>query len=161
METSPMSPKAQRPQLIANSSLDDNNPSNNDQHLEFNKSTEKTDKIVEKINTINAVKEHREQTETIHSPEPQVIYLDSSNSPNEADYTQPSQLEQAPNGDKAISELQQPSTSNKEELPEHPQVEIQKSPASSLIYNTPPSSPQPDTISDLDEEDIKALNEIQ
>ena len=141
-----MSPKAQRPQLIANSSLDDNNPSNNDQHLEFNKSTEKIDKIVEKMNTINAVKEHREQTETIHSPEPQVIYLDPSNSPNEADYTQPSQPEQAPNGDKAISELQQPSTSNKEELPKHPQLEIQNSPASSLIYNTPPSSLQPDTI---------------
>ena len=153
-----MSPQTQRPQLIAASSLDNNTPSNNDQDLEFNKSTKKLDKIVEKINTINAVKEYQE---TINSPEPQVIYLDSSNSPNGADYTQPSPSEQAPNGDKATAELQQPSMSNKDKLPKLPQVETQNSPASSLIYNTPPSSPQPDTISDLDEDDIRALNEIQ
>ena len=72
-----MSPQTQRPQLIAASSLDNNTPSNNDQDLEFNKSTKKLDKSVEKINTINAVKEHQEQKETINSPEPQVIYLDS------------------------------------------------------------------------------------
>ena len=143
------------------SSLDNNSPSNSDQDLEFNKSIKKLDKIVEKIDTINAVKEHQKQKETINSPEPQVIYLDSSNSPNGADYTQPSQLEQAPNGDKATAELQQPSTSNKDGLPKLPHVETQKSPASSLIYNTPPSSPQPDTISDLDGDDIRALNEIQ
>ena len=43
----------------------------------------------------------------------------------------------------------------------HPQMESLRSPDSSLIYRTPPSSPQPDTISDLDEDDIRALNEIQ
>ena len=95
-----MSPQTQRPQLMAASSLDNNTPSNNDQDLDFNKSTKKLDKIVEKINIINAVKGNHEQKETTNSPEPQVIYLDSSNSPNGADYTQPSQSEQAPNGDK-------------------------------------------------------------
>ena len=50
---------------------------------------------------------------------------------------------------------------NKNEPTRPHQAEIQKSPASSLIYKTPPSSPPPDTISDLDEDDIKALNEIQ
>ena len=126
METSSMSPQTQRPQLIATSSLGNNTPSNNDQDLEFNKSTKKIDKNVEKINTINAVKEHPEQEDTINSPEPQVIYSDSSNSSNGADYTQPSQSEQAPNGDKAIAELQQPSTSNKDGLPKHLQVETEE-----------------------------------
>ena len=54
METSSMSPQTQRPQLIATSSLDNNTPRNNDQDLDFNKSTKKLDKIVEKINIINA-----------------------------------------------------------------------------------------------------------
>ena len=39
-------------------------------------------------------------------------------------------------------------------------TETPNSPASSLIYKTPPSSLQADTISNLKEEDIKALNEI-
>ena len=156
-----MSRQTQRPQLIATSSLDNNTPRNNDQDLDFNKSTKKLDKIVEKINIINAEKEHHEQVETTNSPEPQVIYLDSSKSPNGAEYIQPSQSEQAPNGDKATAEFQQPRTSNKDELTKLPQVETKKSPASSLIFKTPPSSPQPDTISDLDEGDIRALNEIQ
>ena len=53
-------------------------------------------------------------------------------------------------------------TKNKETIkdttPEQLQVEKISSPASSLIYKTPPSSP--DSISDLNEEDIAALNEI-
>ena len=160
-----MSPQTQRPQLTATSSFDNNIPRNNEQDLEFNKSTKKIDKIVEKINTFNAVKEQPEQKDNTNSPGPHVIYLDSSNSPNGANYTQPSQSDQAPNGDKAVAE-QQPRTSNKGEekqdgMPKHLQVETQKSPDSSLIYNTPPYSPQPDTISDLDEDDIRALNEIQ
>ena len=161
METSTMIPQTQRPQLIATESLDNNTPRINDQDLDFNKSSKTLDKIVEKINNINAEKEHHEQVETTNSPEPQVIYLDSSNSPNGADYIQPSQSEQAPNGDKATAEFQQPRMPNKDELTKLPQVETQKSPASSLIYKTPPSSPQPDTISDLNEDDIRALNDIQ
>ena len=55
-------------------------------------------------------------------------------------------------------------TKNKEATndttPEQLQVEKISSPASSLIYKTPPSSPNPDSISDLNEEDIAALNEI-
>ena len=48
----------------------------------------------------------------------------------------------------------------KETTPEQLQVEKVSSPASSLIYKTPPSSPNPDSISDLNEEDLAALNEI-
>ena len=55
-------------------------------------------------------------------------------------------------------------TKNEEALkgtnPEQLQVEKISSPASSLIYKTPPSSPNPDSISDLNDEDIAALNEI-
>ena len=40
------------------------------------------------------------------------------------------------------------------------QVEKVSSPASSLVYKTPPSLPNPDSISDLNEEDLAALNEI-
>ena len=93
METSSMSPQTQRPQLIATSSLDNNTSRKNDQDLDFNKSTKKLDKIVKKINIINAEEEHHEQVETTNSAEPQVIYLDSSNSPNGTDYIQPSQSE--------------------------------------------------------------------
>ena len=48
----------------------------------------------------------------------------------------------------------------KETTPEQLQVEKISSPASSLIYKTPPSSPNPDSISDLNDEDIAVLNEI-
>ena len=40
------------------------------------------------------------------------------------------------------------------------QVEKVSSPAKSLIYKTPPSSPNPDSISDLNEDYLAALNEI-
>ena len=113
-----MSPQTQRPQLIATTSLDNNTSRNNDQDLD--KSTKKLDKIVKKINTINAEKENHEQVDTTNSPEPQVIYLDSSNSPNGADDIQPSQSEQAPNGEKASAQSQQPHMSNKDELTKPP-----------------------------------------
>ena len=38
------------------------------------------------------------------------------------------------------------------------QMEKEYSPASSLFYKTPPSSPQPDSISDLNEEDLPSIN---
>ena len=47
-------------------------------------------------------------------------------------------------------------TSNVEQL----QMEKAYSPASSLTYKALPSSPHPDSISDLSEEDLQALNEI-
>ena len=176
METSTMSPKTQSPQLIASTSLDTNSLRDDNQDIDFNKSTKKLDKIVKKINTINAEKEEKEQAEPTNSPEPIVIYLDTSNSPNGADQIQSPQSEQAPNGADQIQSPQSeqapngettsvqtkhPDMLNKNEPTRPPQAEIQKSPASSLIYKTPPSSPPPDTISDLDEDDIKALNEIQ
>ena len=161
METSKMSPKTQSPQLIASTSLDTHSLRDDNQDIDFNKSTKKLDKIVKKINTINAEKEEKEQIETTNSPEPIVIYLDTSNSPNGADQTHSPQSEQAPNGEMPSAQTKQPDMVNKNEPSRPPQAEIKKSPASSLIYKTPPSSPPPDTISDLDEDDIKALKEIQ
>ena len=160
-ETSTMSPKTQSPQLIASTSLDTNSLRDDNQDIDFNKSTKKLDKIVKKINTINAEKEEKEQAEPTNSPEPIVIYLETSNSPNGADQIQSPQSEQAPNGEITSAQTKQPDMLTKNEPTRPPQAETQKSPASSLIYKTPPSSPQPDTISDLDEDDIKALNEIQ
>ena len=156
-----MSPKTQSPQLIASTSLDTNSLRDDNQDIDFNKSTKKLDKIVKKINTINAAKEEKEQAEPTNSPEPIVIYLDTSNSPNGADQIQSPQSEQAPNGETTSAQTKQPDMLNKNEPTRPPQAETQKNPASSLIYKTPPSSPQPDNISDLDEDDIKALNEIQ
>ena len=161
METSTMSPKTQSPQLIASTSLDTNSLRDDNQDIDFNKSTKKLDKIVKKINTINAEREEKEQAEPTNSPEPIVIYLDTSNSPNGEDQIQSPQSEQAPNGEITSAQTKQPDMLNKNEPTRPSQAETQKSPASSLIYKTPPSSPQPDTISDLDEDDIKALNEIQ
>ena len=161
METSKMSPKTQSSQLIASTSVDNNSLRDNNQDPDFNKSTKKLDKIVKKINTINAEKEEKEQAETTNSPEPIVIYLDTSNSPNGADHIQSPQSEQAPNGEITSAQPRKPVKLDKNEPTRLPQVETQRSPACSLIYKTPPSSPQPDTISDLDEDDIKALNEIQ
>ena len=161
METSKLIPKIQSPQLTASTSLDTNSRRDDNQDIDFNKSTKKLDKIVKKINTINAEKEEKEQAEPTNSPEPIVIYLDTSNSPNGADHIQSPQSEQAPNGEITSAQPKQPDMLNKNEPTRPPQAETQKSPASSLIYKTPPSSPQPDTISDLDEDDIKALNEIQ
>ena len=161
METSKLIPKIQSPQLTASTSLDTNSMRDDNQDIDFNKSTKKLDKIVKKINTINAEKEEKEQIETTNSPEPIVIYLDTSNSPNGTDQIHSPQSEQAPNGEMTSAQTKQPDRVNKNEPSRTPQAEIQKSPASSLIYKTPPSSPPPDTISDLDEDDIKALNEIQ
>ena len=48
METSTMSPQTQRPQLIATTSLDNNTSRNNDQDLDFNKSTKKLDQNCQK-----------------------------------------------------------------------------------------------------------------
>ena len=190
METSKLSPKTQSPQLTTSTSLDTNSMRNDNQDIEFNKSTKKLDKIVKKINTINAGKEEKEQIESTNSPEPIVIYLDTSNSTNgtdqihspqsvqapngemtraqtqEPDMVHKNQIHspqtvQAPNGEMTRAQTQEPDMVHKNEPLRPPQTEIHQSPASSLIYKTPPSSPPPDTISDLDEDDIKALNEIQ
>ena len=46
METSSLSPRTQGPQLIATSSLDNNNAINTNEELDYKKSTKKIDKIV-------------------------------------------------------------------------------------------------------------------
>ena len=200
METSSISPLTQRSQLIATSSLDINNDNNTNEVLEFNKSRKKIDKIVKKINTLtaeNAINKTPEQQRTTNIREPQVIFLDSSNSPNgesviELNQTEQghqtvntpnprksksdnkrAQREQAPTGDNLSIQMEPflptktiPSNQEEHKQEEHPkttqtQIETPKSPANLLIYKTPPSLPQSDTISDRDEDDIRALNEIQ
>ena len=116
-----------------------------------------------------------------------MVYLDSSNSPHnesvieldqseegqqKTSISERAQSEQAPTGYNSGTQMQQsiPTTmlpmkeEQKIEEPTKPiqlQMETPKSPASSLTYKTPPSSPQLDTISDLDEDNIRASNEIQ
>ena len=171
METSSLSPTTNTAQPFASTSVYTRNTENATEQIEFTKSTTKLDKIVRKIQSINEDKNNT--TSPSYQQEPQIIYLNSSNSPNK---------------DSEIEELH-PETDNKESNVEeiHPKTDTKtaptpigatnrenddisatkqhedniKSPASSLIYKTPPSSPPPDTISDLDEEDIKSLNEIQ
>ena len=68
-----------------------------------------------------------------------------------------SQLQMKPN---TLTTQTNNKEATKETTPEQLQMEKISSPASSLIYKTPPSSPNPDSISDLNEEDLAALNEI-
>ena len=109
-----------------------------------------------------------------------MIYLESSNSPQDG-----SVIEQSNGGRSPISKYAQSTSTQKpqrtsangasaprkqflqtknkiEEPPKttQPEMETPKSSASSLTYKTPRSS-QSDTISDLDEDDIRALNKIQ
>ena len=72
------------------------------------------------MNAENATNVTPEQQNTTNIPETQVIFLDSSNSPNEESTTELIQTEQAPIGDNVVAELQQPThrgktSSNKEE----------------------------------------------
>ena len=80
METSSFSPRTQGPQLIATSSLDNNNAIKPNEKLDFNRSTKKIDKILKKISTMNAENATNvtpEQQSTTNIPETQVIFLDS------------------------------------------------------------------------------------
>ena len=129
METSKMSPKIQSPQLTASTSLDTNSMRDDNQDIDFNKSTKKLDKIVKKINTINAEKEEKEQIETTNSPEPIVIYLDTSNSPNGTDQIHSPQSEQAPNGEMTSAHTKQPDMVNKNEPSRPPQAENTEEPS--------------------------------
>ena len=223
MKTSSIGPQTNRPQPIASSSLENNNSNNAKEPIQFNKSTKKIDKIVDKINIWNVEYANINtpvQQNTSIITEPQVIDLDSSNSPHnesviqteedpqtanaekqiemgqtankdnctfqmERDIPYPEQAptkdnnsfqmepdifppEQAPNKDNNIVHMEPAippkiqGTQKTEETPniKQPQMKTPKSPASSLVYKTPPSSPQPDTVSDLDEDNISALNEI-
>ena len=60
------------------------------------------------MNAENATYVTPEQQNTTNNPETQVIFLDSSNSPNEESTTELIQTEQAPIGDNVVAELQQP-----------------------------------------------------
>ena len=85
METGSISPRTHRPQLIASSSLANNDDNNTNEALEFNRSTKEIDKIVNKIKTMNAENANNKtpaQQQTSIITEPQVICLDWSNSPH-------------------------------------------------------------------------------
>ena len=102
------------------------------------------------------------------------MYLDSSSSPQLGSTTQSIQLDQTPNQEliqaeqmgkiqiqvsaKAKQPIQVTQPNQATTKPLH--TEKPNSPASSLIHKAPPSSPQADTKSDVNEEDIKALNKI-
>ena len=153
--------------------------------MEFSNSTKKIDKATVKIYAYNARKQ--DETENIRDNiATQKVHLDSSNSTNQTVELTSSTLDtipQATNDTKnetSIDENNQlhtesnantlpapvdtnPITKNKlkgQDNSEQLQMEKVYSPASSLVYKTPPSSPHPDSISDLNEKDLQALNEI-
>ena len=158
METSSLSPKTNIAQPIASTSVDTRNIEKATEKIEFTKSTTKLDKIVRKINS------RKEDTNNTTAPssqqEPKIIYLDSSNSPNKESDVE----ELYPETDTKTAPTPIGTTNRENDdnsLTKQQHEDNIKSPTSSLNYKTPPSSLPPDTISDLDEEDIKALNEIQ
>ena len=72
------------------------------------------------MNAENATNVTPEQQNTTNIPETEVIFLDSTKSPNEENTTELIQTEQASLGDNVITEVQQPThtetpSSNKEE----------------------------------------------
>ena len=111
---------------------------------DFSKSTPKLDKTVDKIRASQGeqilptnTSQHPNDVIMEHGPTetkaPEIIFLDSSNSSHESP--------------KNFTEQKQPLHS-----------ETPKSPHSSSVYKTPPSSPKGDSISDLNDEDIEELN---
>ena len=186
METSPISPSTQpHPSFTATSTKEDEVETNTSDIMKFSNSTKKIDKATEKIYAHNARKQ--DETEKINDNiVPQIVYLDPSNSANQTVELTNSTLDTIPqatndtNNEKSIDENIQlhteslantppapaeanPITENKakgKDNSEELQMEKVYSPASSLVCKTPPSSPQPDSISDLNEEDLQALNEI-
>ena len=80
METSSNSPTTQGPQIIATSSLTKDNDPSSSLNINFNKSTKKIDKIVQKKTqkTSETQKPQFPNEDNSINFEPQVIYLDSS-----------------------------------------------------------------------------------
>ena len=176
METSSLSPKTDNPNLIASTSLHHDNTTNTTEEMTFNKSTDKLD---EKINARN---EEKNDTSTPNCQQlPKIIYLDSPNSPNKGSDIEEIHTETINNTVPAKTNNQEQTRQDENILQTEHKIpynttkqetknitanfqlheENIKSPSSSLTYKTPPSSPPPDTISDLVDEDIRALNEIQ
>ena len=117
METSSISPRTNRPQLIASSSLENNNSNNAKKPIQFNKSTKKIDKIVDKINILNAENANINtpvQQNTSIITEPQVIYLDSSNSPHNESVIELIQTEEDQQTTNTEKQIEMGQTANKD-----------------------------------------------
>ena len=185
-EISPISPSTQpHPSIIATSTIEYKVETNTSDIMKFSNSTKKIDKATEKIYAHNA----RKQDETGKIKDnivPQKVCLDSSNSTNQTVELTNSTLDTIPqatnvtNNENSIHKNIQLHTETIPNTPSAPaetnpinenkakgkdnseQLQMEKvySPASSLVYKTPPSSPQPDSISDLNEEVLQSLNEI-
>ena len=117
METSSISPRTNRPQLIASSSLENNNSNNAKELIQFNKSTKKIDKIVDKINILNAENANINtpvQQNTSIITEPQVIYLDSLNSPHNESVIELIQTEEDQQSTNAEKQIEMGQIANKD-----------------------------------------------
>ena len=180
MEMGSLSPNTQDQQgITATTTLDNvahNETETNAPDMTFAISTKKIDIATEKIYAFNAKKQDNITPSTNKDNQrqehPQIIFLDSSTSSNQTVDLTNNRTNPTPHGTtetphSSQCQLEQnriKHTNNKEGTQEATsellQVEKVSSPASSLIYKTPPSSPNPDSISDLNEEDLAALNEI-
>ena len=185
LETRPLSPITQpHPTTTATSTLEDDVETNTPDNIEFSNFTKKIKKATEKIYAYNA----RKLDETENKRDnilPQIVYQDSSNSTNQTVELTKSTIDTIPHATNdtsnemiidQISQLHTETTAymtpapaetkiiaeNKPTLKDNTELQIEKvyRPASTLVCKTPPSSPQPDSISDLNEEDLQALNEI-
>ena len=147
--------------IIATTTLDNkaiNDTNTNTPDMTFAISTKKIDIATEKIYAFNAKKQDNiipsTKKDNPCQEHPQIIFLDShgTTDTSESNQCQPEQN----TSDCTRNKTESTQEADTKQL----QVEKISSPASSLIYKTPPSSPNPDAISDLNEEDLAALNEI-
>ena len=185
METSPLSPSTQvQPIITASSTLKDKAELNTQDKIELSSSTKKIDKVTEKIYSFNSRKQDSETAEKTDNTRPQVerqiVYLDSSNSTNQTVYMTNNAPDIDPNNDMVTDQVTQLHTepnptgtpvpdakslvveSNPKPNGNMEQLQMEKaySRASSLTYKTAASSAHTDSISDLNEEGLQALNEI-
>ena len=143
---------------------------------DLSRSTKRINKAVEKIQTnnnrpttFNEMNQSAIETSAIMSiKKPEIIYLDSSNSSQNATNMDCEQqhsqqalsnegLQTEPNDSSKDYQEQQRTSATRDT---DPQMNPYQSPPNSSIYRTPPSSIRSESISDLIEDDIIELNKI-
>ena len=141
-------------------------------HDNLSRSTKRIDNAMKKIKsninysteTSNVDQSQIDYSAIISIKKPEIIYLDSFNSSNNNSNMDCVQVAPQPSQAPPQTELK----TNSDETPDVDETSLQqnsqsdliKSPPNSSIYRTPPSSIRPDSISDLNEEDIIELNKI-
>ena len=141
-------------------------------HDDLSRSTKRIDNAMKKINsninsptdTSQADQSQIDYSAIISIKKPEIIYLDSSNLPQNNSNMDCDQI--VPKSSQAALQVEpENKTDNTRDtqgtsLQQNSQTDPIKSPPNSSIYRTPPSSIRSDSISDLNEEDIIELNKI-